>query len=156
MNKIYLGLLVVMVLVAGVVIADVTISQFTKDVPIDKAQRDYLLTKVPQQVDAQGKLIPKEIKPVINIECSSVDCKYSAVQDRLISSYDNVVDRMYCSKYENNTCTQQAQYTLAEIQDQVSTAVTSRLTAYANESMASDGKVTTEKATGTITITEKR
>lgn len=168
MKTIYISLIIATLLLGVIIVSgagELIVSQFSKTSTMDKVNRDYLLTKVPTVID-KGQPLPKEIKPEINIVCSAKECKYSAVQDGIISSYDNVLNREYCSEFNKtineklnrttNECVKYSIYKIAEIQDQVSSAVTQRLSDYANSSINQDSKVTTEIATGTITITEKK
>lgn len=173
-NIIFLALGIFGLLIMGVVIADTVLTQFTKSTSMNKAQRDFLLTKVPIVMD-KGQPLPKEINPVINIECSTHRCEYSAFQDGIIASYDNIIYRDYCARmgdgkrcmrYDdinqtkclqyNQICVDKAIYTLEEIQDKVSVLVTDMLSAYANSSMEEGQKTLTETSTGKIIITEKR
>lgn len=157
MKKIYLGLLISICLISFVVAGDLIATQFTKDMPIDKTTRDYLLTKVPTILDKNKAPLTKEIKPTINIVCSATECKYSAVQEGIISSYDNLINRMYCSEYDKEgNCTKISAYSIIEIQDQVSKIVNLKLIDYATSSINQDSKTVNEISNGTITITEKR
>ena len=163
MKKLYLTLIIATLLIGIVFAGELITSQFTKTISMDKEQRDYLLTKA---VFDQSKGEVKEIKPTINIECSAKECKYSAVQEGIISSYDNIINREYCSKYNytydeklqeiigDGGCIEYSIYNLIEMQDQVSNLVAKRLTDYANRSLSED-KTIVEVSTGIISITEK-
>lgn len=132
-------------------------NEFSKSSELDKSYRDFILTTIPTTYNSKGGEITKEIKPVINIDCSDRECKYSAVQDGIINSYDNIIDRYYCIDFDiiNSTCRTEKQYTTSEIENIVSTQVNNKLTVYANSSIERINKPYTKISTGVITINEK-
>jgi hypothetical protein len=157
MKKLYIslifGILLIGIVIAG---AEITANKFTKEKQIDKVERDYLLTKIPIITDEKGKELPKGLKPKIIIECYEKECKYSAVLDNIIQTYDNIITREYCEKIDEKTgeCLKQGIYTLVEIEDQVSDIIMSRINQY-----SVDDKVTkevVEKSEGDLIITEKK
>ena len=165
MNKTLL-IILISILCVGIVYAgsELIASAFTKTSTMDKQYRDYLLTKVQTTLDKDNKELPKEIKPVISIECKEKECKYSAVQEGIISSYDNIINRKYCSEHNKNInengktineCLIYSIYTLSEIENQVSELVTNRLSDYANQSIVEDTKIIIEKSKGDLTINQK-
>lgn len=138
MKKLILALIICSIILTAVVTADI-VSTMTKQTQMDKQLRDYLLTKVTATLDAQGKPFPKEIKPAITIECLDTTCKYSAVQEGIINSYDNVFDK--------------GNMTTAEIETYVSDIVTQRLSDYASGDMNKQNY--TKVSEGTIEIISK-
>ena len=139
MKKLILILIICSIIIVGVT-ADVIVSNMTGTTTMDKQLRDFLLTKVSASLDAQGKPLPKEIKPAITIECLGNSCKYSAVQEGIIQSYDNVFDK--------------GNMTTTEMETYVSNIVTQRLSAYASGDMNKQNY--TKVSEGSLTIGEKK
>ena len=144
-----------MFFIAGVIGADLITSNMSKITTIDKATRDYLLTKV-----EVGKA--QEIKPNIKIDCYDTACIWSAEQSGIIQTYGNVIDRNYCTDGKVKvvgsqvqfTCTKPAIYTLAEIEDKVTQIVVNTISANAKSEMTI--KPIVEGSTGTIEIWENK
>lgn len=179
MKTIYLFFIIGFSIIGIVVASDlVAVNNFTKDVSIDKEARDFLLT----QAVGENKA-PLEINPAINIDCSETECKWSAYQEGVISTYDNILNKKYCVEYKTGTrcldlgympcdgranctekchryskdCIAEREYTTEEIENIVSTQVTQRLINYANsEIKEGDKSVYTKVSEGELNIGEKK
>lgn len=157
MNKLYLTLIIATLLfgIIFVTSADDIIAKFTSTTTMDKASRDYLLAKLPTTMD-KGQPLPKEISPAISIECNEDYCLWSAVQEGLISSYDNKIENKHCIKYEKKLCLENQTYTTKEIEEQVVVLVNKKLSDYASSSMKSELKPYVKVSEGTIIVEEKQ
>lgn len=89
MKKLTLILILGIILLASV-IASVT---FSRDISIDKTLRDFLLTKIPDNLDEKGNPIKKEINMSIIIKCGETECLWSAEYPNIISTYDNKLSK---------------------------------------------------------------
>ena len=149
-NKQTLSIIVSILLVITIVSAGIfeSISSIDKTTTIDKVYRDKLLTLTTD----------KDIKPIISIDCNDEQCKYSASQSGIINSHDNVIERKYCSEYNetDNSCITYLTYTIAEIETMVSEQVTSRLENFANASIERDAIAFEKASEGTISVVEKK
>ena len=131
MKKLILILIICSIIIVGVT-ADVIVSNMTGTTTMDKQLRDFLLTKV-----STGQA--KEIKPNITIECSGNICKWSAVQNGIIQSKDNVFSK--------------GSMTTLEIEAYVSDIVTQRLSDYASGDMNKGSYIKVSE--GTVIINQK-
>ena len=156
MNKQSIAIIISAFMILTLVSAGIfeSVSNMDKTSELDKVYRDKLLTKLPEV--PKGEV--KEIKPTIEIDCNEEQCKYSAVQSGLINSYDNIINREYCSEYNqtDSTCITYSTYTVAEIETMVSEKVTSRLSNFANASIERDAKTFDKVSEGTISVVEKK
>ena len=150
MKKQSIATIVSVLLVITLVSAGIfeSVSNMDKTSELDKVYRDKLLTLTTD----------KDIKPIIEIDCNLEQCKYSATQSGIINSYDNMIERKYCSEFNqtDNSCLTYSTYTIAEIENMVSDAVTGRLSNFANVSIERDTKAYEKASEGTISVVEKK
>ena len=155
-NKLIIASAVLIILIGIIFVTgadELIINSFSKSISIDKTQRDFLLTKVPE---IEGKA-QKEIKPVVTIDCNKEYCKWSAVQEGLLNSYDNIIKKEYCKeKDEKNkiNCFKYEIYTDEEIENLVSEKIASMLSKYADNNIKSNPYVKVSE--GTIEVIEKK
>lgn len=153
-NKIIAVSLILTIILVGTIFVtgadEIIVNTFTKTSSIDKVYKDFLLTKVPEV--SKGE---KEIKPNIIITCNEDYCKWSAVQEGLIHSYDNLIKKQYCINLTNRTCLEYGVYTNAEIETLVSQKVSNMLINYANKSIDSSNNTYTKISEGSLEVTAK-
>lgn len=157
MNKLYLTLIIATLLfgIIFVTSADELITTlFSKSISIDKAERDFLLTKVPEI----SKDV-KEIKLNLTISCDAENCNYKATQKGLPTIVGKVTrcsteclepsEDIFrgCSK-ENTVCLD-----MKGVENFVSEQITNRLEIFAKQNMPLNY---TEISKGTITVEEKQ
>jgi len=150
MNKQSIAIIISAFMILTLVSAGIfeSVSNMDKTSELDKVYRDKLLTLTTD----------KDIKPIIEIDCNEEQCKYSATQSGIINSYDNMIERKYCSEFNqtDNSCLTYSTYTVAEIETMVSEQVTSRLENFANASIERDAKAFDKASEGTISVVEKK
>jgi hypothetical protein len=155
-NKLIIASLILTILVGIVFVtgADELITTFfSKSVTIDKAERDFLLTKVPEV----SKDV-KEIKMNITISCDTGNCNYKATQKGLPTIVGKVTRcSTECLKISDDilrTCLEENKVCLdmKGVETLVSNQIVNRLEIYAKQNMPLQY---TEVSKGTITVEEK-
>lgn len=153
--------------------AELSLNIFNKSIDIDKTQKDYLISKMPLTME-NGHAVTQELNPEINMFCSASKCEYSVFLDNIISSYNNIVSRQYCFKYNNSDvcekfddkgkcelyekiCSEIANYNISVMESKISQIVADRLIQFANNSISEDEnkKLNIEMAKGNLLITSK-
>ena len=136
------------ILVIGIVSAGIGLDALDKTRTLEKAQRDMLLSKTEEAT----------INPDVEITYNGEYYLWSAVQEGVINSHHNRMEKDYCSETNETSgeCITYTDYTDAEIQDMVADAVQAKLSNYANAEISRANNPQADWGTGNVEIIEKK
>ena len=125
MKKLTLTIIISILLVGSIIATGISISNKSRD--LDKGTRDIILNAIPEN----------EISLEVLISCSEDDCIWSAYQDGLINTHDNIISKHYsicvsCEKITKDSRVEERVYTNEEIENKVMDIIEGRITSYAN------------------------